>query len=49
MKLENDRHTFVVCAYGKSAYLEECVLSLMHQVCKSRILIATSTDRKSVV
>lgn len=36
-------HSWVVCAYGESAYLEECVQSLAGQTVKSRIRIATST------
>ena len=37
-------HTFVICAYQESPYLEECVDSLLGQTMKSRVLIATSTD-----
>lgn len=36
-------HTFVVCAYGESPYLEECVESLLLQDGSPEILIATST------
>lgn len=36
-------HTWVVCAYRDSPYLEECIQSLLHQTVKSRIRIATST------
>ncbi|MDD6072037.1 MAG: glycosyltransferase family A protein [Clostridiales bacterium] len=36
-------HTFVICAYRESQYLEECIQSLLNQSTKSRILIATST------
>lgn len=36
-------HTFVVCAYKESAYLEECIKSLKAQTSKSGIIIATST------
>lgn len=36
-------HTFVICAYKESEYLEECILSLINQDYKSKILIATST------
>ncbi|MGN8886879.1 glycosyltransferase [Blautia sp. HCP28S3_G10] len=36
-------HTFVVCAYKESQYLEECINSLRNQSIKSNILIATST------
>ncbi len=37
------QHTFVLCAYKESPYLEECVLSLLAQTHKSEILICTST------
>lgn len=36
-------HTFALCAYGNSKYLEECIISLLNQTVKSQILIATST------
>lgn len=36
-------HTFVVCAYKESEYLEECIKSLMDQTVPSDIKIATST------
>lgn len=36
-------HTFAICAYGDSAYLEKCILSLLRQSRKSRIIICTST------
>lgn len=36
-------HTFSVCAYKESAYLEECVSSLINQTVKSNIIICTST------
>lgn len=36
-------HTFALCAYGDSPYLEECILSLIKQTVQSNILIATST------
>ncbi|MCD7819572.1 MAG: glycosyltransferase family 2 protein [Lachnospiraceae bacterium] len=41
-------HTFVVCAYGESPYLEECVRSLLHQSELSTILIATSTPNACI-
>ncbi len=37
-------HTFVICAYGENAYLEECVKSVVEQSEPSNILISTSTD-----
>lgn len=36
-------HTFVICAYKESEYLEDCVLSLKNQVVKSKIIMETST------
>lgn len=36
-------HTFVIPAYGESEYLEECILSLIKQSIKSKIIITTST------
>lgn len=36
-------HTFVVCAYGESPFLEDCLLSLSIQTNFSNAVIATST------
>lgn len=36
-------HTFVLCAYKESPYLETCLKSLVDQEVKSNIIIATST------
>ncbi len=36
-------HTFAVCAYGESEYLEECVDSLVRQSVKTNLIICTST------
>ena len=36
-------HTWIVCAYGESPYLEECIQSLKAQTIQSKIQIATST------
>lgn len=41
-------HTFVVCAYGESPYLERCVKSLKNQRVKSRILMVTSTPNEEI-
>ena len=43
-----DNHTFVVCAYKESEFLEECVKSLVNQTVKSNILIATSTPNEHI-
>lgn len=36
-------HTFVICAYQESPYLEECIRSLLDQEEKSALLISTAT------
>lgn len=36
-------HTFVVCAYKESPFLEDCIHSLQSQTIPSNILVATST------
>lgn len=43
-----DNHTFVVCAYKESEFLDECVKSLVNQTLKSNILIATSTPNDHI-
>lgn len=40
-KLNN--HTFAICAYKESQYLEECIQSLKKQTVKSNIIMCTST------
>lgn len=44
MKDYSDIHTFVICAYKESEYLEEAILSLKNQTVKSQIVMATSTE-----
>ena len=41
-------HTFVVCAYKESKYMEQTVLSLKNQTVQSNILIITSTPNKHI-
>lgn len=41
-------HTFVICAYKESEYLEECIRSLLGQSVPSEILIATSTPNDHI-
>ena len=43
-----DSHTFVVCAYKESKYLNECVMSLTKQSIKSNVCIATSTPNEMI-
>lgn len=47
-KTMNEKHTFVICAYGESPYLEACIRSLKNQTVKSRILMATSTPNSHI-
>lgn len=41
-------HTFVICAYKESQYLESCIKSLLKQTVKSKILIVTSTPNEFI-
>lgn len=41
-------HTFVICAYQESAYLEECICSLLAQTIPSRVLISTATPNEHI-
>lgn len=41
-------HTFAICAYKQSPYLESCIQSLLSQTVKSRIFIATSTPNSYI-
>ena len=41
-------HTYVICAYRESAYLEECILSLLSQAVPSHIIMATSTPNEFI-
>lgn len=43
-----NNHTFVVCAYKTSEYLEECIESLINQTVKSNIIISTSTPNSHI-
>ena len=41
-------HTFAICAYKESPYLEECVVSLKKQMLKSEIIMVTSTPNEHI-
>lgn len=43
-----DLHTFVICAYKESPYLEECINSILSQSVKSKVIIATSTPNEFI-
>ena len=38
-----ENHTFAICAYKESKYLEECIQSVKNQSVQSNIIISTST------
>lgn len=42
------KHTFAICAYKESEYLEECVKSVVNQEIKTNYLIATSTPNDKI-
>lgn len=46
--MEEIKHTFVILAYKKSKYLEECIKSVLHQKYKSNVVIATSTPNSFI-
>ena len=41
--LKETNHTFAICAYKESDYLEECIISVMNQKTPSNVQITTST------
>lgn len=41
-------HTFCICAYKESTYLEDCVKSLKEQTVQSQIIMVTSTPNKKI-
>lgn len=45
-KFEN--HTFIVCAYKESPYLEECIKSVVNQNVKSNVIVSTSTPNEYI-
>lgn len=48
MQYTANDHTFVICAYKQSSYLEECIVSLENQSVKSKIILATSTPNEYI-
>lgn len=45
---KNRNHTFAVCAYKESPYLEKCIRSLLAQTSREGIIICTSTPSKYI-
>ena len=44
----NSDYVFVICAYGESPYLEECILSLQKQTVSTGIVMTTSTPNDHI-
>lgn len=42
------KHTFAICAYQESKYLEDCIKSVLNQDIPTNYLIATSTPNKHI-
>lgn len=45
---EFKNHTFAICAYKESEYLEECIKSILNQSVKSNVIMATATPNKHI-
>lgn len=45
---EFNNHTFIICAYKESQYLEECIKSVLNQTVKSNIVMSTSTQNEFI-
>ena len=43
-----NNHTWVICAYGESEFLEACILSLQAQTLQSKIICYSSTPLGSI-
>lgn len=41
-------HTFVICAYGESPYLEDCIKSVCDQTVKTNVIMTTATINKHI-
>lgn len=41
-------HTFVICAYKESEYLEDCIKSVLNQNIKSNVIISSSTPNTHI-
>lgn len=48
MNYKAEEHTFVICAYKESRYLEECIASLKNQTRKINIMMVTSTPNEYI-
>lgn len=48
MAVMNKQHTFVICAYKESPFLEECIKSLLMQSMQSKVIMITSTSNEYI-
>lgn len=48
MIYNNDSHTFAICAYQNSPYLEYCIRSLVNQEITTKIIVVTSTPSEYI-
>ena len=48
MKYTEKDHTFAICAYKESQYLEECILSVKNQTVLGEIVMITSTPNQYI-
>lgn len=46
--MKNSKHTFAVCAYKESPYLEECIQSVQNQTVQSQVIMTTSTPNEYI-
>ena len=46
--MNNIKHTFVICAYKDSPYLEDCIRSLKAQEIESELILTTSTPSEYI-
>ncbi|MGI5959035.1 MAG: glycosyltransferase family A protein [Massiliimalia sp.] len=46
MQTQWNNHTFVICAYGESPFLEACIRSVLAQTVKSQVMVSTSTPNQ---
>lgn len=47
-RYDESEYTFVICAYGESPYLEECILSLRNQSIRAKMIVVTSTPNRHI-
>lgn len=46
--MSHHTHTFAICAYKESKYLEKCIISVVNQTIKSNVIMCTSTHNEHI-